>query len=90
MDAKKLGVRVIKEAIEKGNYELSGILETGEIVVSIISDTEIDILKNINTEEQLKKLIDIKGRPAKELVQVYNQKNSNSFNRCYKNNLRIR
>ncbi|BDR73681.1 hypothetical protein K144316041_23890 [Clostridium tetani] len=36
MDARKLTTNIIKEGIARGNYEITGILETGEITVAIL------------------------------------------------------
>ncbi|RXI58091.1 hypothetical protein [Clostridium tetani] len=90
MDARKLTTNIIKEGIARGNYEITGILETGEITVAILSDVEIEILNTITKDKQIKNFMNMKGRPAKELLQVYKQKYSDDKNRCIKNNLRLK
>lgn len=100
MDAKMLGREIIKEAINEGSYELTGILETGEIIISIVNPTsERKIIekyldnKNISNEKKLKiieRFMKTKGRSAQELMQVYKQKCSLDYPRCKKNNLIIR
>lgn len=90
MDARKMGINIIKEGIARGNYEITGILNTGEITLAILSDTEIEILNTITEDKQIENFRDIKGRPAKELLQVYKQKHSDDKNRCIKNNLRLK
>lgn len=100
MDGRKLETKIIKEAISKGSYELTGILNTGEIVISIVnpSSEKKIIEKYIDDEEisdeekmiKIKKLIKIKGRPAQELMQIYLQKVDLNYPRCKKNNLIFR
>ncbi|EPY2286107.1 hypothetical protein ACXAT6_003365 [Clostridium sporogenes] len=91
MDAKKMTTKIIKEGITKGNYEITGILESGEVVIAVLSDTEIKVLNKIeNHGDEVKRFIDIKGRPADEILQVYKQKQCEKSDRCMKNGLRIR
>lgn len=90
MDAKKMTTKIIKEGIAKGNYEITGVLETGEIVIAVLLDTEIEILNTVKNHGDVKKFIDIKGRPANEILQVYKQKVCEKSDRCMKNGLRIR
>ncbi|MHB9921710.1 hypothetical protein CGQ39_12540 [Clostridium botulinum] len=90
MDAKRMTTKIIKEGIAKGNYEITGILETCEIVIAVLSDTEIEILNTVKKHGDVKKFIDIKGRPANEILQVYKQKVCKKGDRCIKNGLRFR
>ena len=100
MDGRKLETKIIKEAISKGSYELTGILNTGEIVIAIVNPScEKKIIEKyfddekISNEEKLKitkKFIRRRGRPAKEFMQVYEQKCNLIYPRCKKNNLIFR
>jgi NhaP-type Na+/H+ and K+/H+ antiporter len=97
MDARNLTSNVIKEAISNGNYEITGALETGELVISIIGDFEREMLSKIfNTNikeneklENLKAFMSTRGRPAEELMQIYHQ-NYCSIDEKYKKGLRKR
>lgn len=99
MDAKRLTTQTIKEGIEIGCYELTGVLETGEGVIAIL-DGNVDRnfikevlesnISNMGKLEKTKNLMKIKGRPAQELMQVYEQKCSSNHPRCKKNNLILR
>lgn len=98
MDARNIGIKAIKEGIEKGWYELTGVLETGELVIALMGDPEKSILKDVcnsnksNSEklEEIQHLIEILGRPADELLQVYEQNTCSKNQRCLKNGLRLR
>ncbi|MDM0756152.1 hypothetical protein QTI00_04590 [Clostridium perfringens] len=98
MDARNLELELIKEGISKGNYEITGVLETGEITISLVTKLDKDFIRKVleddeGCEEKLrktKKLIKIKGRPAQEIMQVYEQKCNLNHPRCKKNNLRIK
>lgn len=98
MDARNLGIEVIKEGISKGFYEITGVLETGEITISLITDFDKRFVRevlesNVNDEDKLrrtKKIMKIKNRPAQEIMQVYEQKCNLNYPKCKKNNLRIR
>lgn len=98
MDARTLGLDVIKEGISKGLYEITGVLETGEITISLITDSDRRFVREVlesdaNDEEKLrrtKNFMKIKGRPAQEIMQVYEQRCILNYSRCKKNNLRIR
>ncbi|MDM0609579.1 hypothetical protein QTH09_00880 [Clostridium perfringens] len=98
MDARKLGLKTIKEAILNGCYEVTGVLGSGEVTIALITDVDKRIIKEVlesseSNEEKLrvtKKLMKIKNRPAQELMQVYEQKCDLNYPRCKRNNLRIR
>ena len=100
MDGRKLETKIIKEAIGEGSYELTGILNTGEIVIAIVNpSSEKKIIekyfddKKISNEEKLeitKRFMKRLGRPAQELMQVYEEKCNLTYPRCKKNNLIIR
>lgn len=97
MDAKRMGIKAIKEGIFKGNYELTGVLESGELTIALVNKSDQIFIKEIldsnksNDEklERTKELIETKGRAALELMQIYEQKCSLSSIRCGKNGLRI-
>lgn len=99
MDANRIAcVKVMKEGISKGNYEITGVLKTGELIITLLSDLDKEYLKKIlnsnKTEEEklfmTKKLMSIKGRPAEELLQVYKQNTCEECDRSSKNGLRLR
>lgn len=98
MDARNLGIEVINEIISIGDYEITGVLETGEIILALITDDDrkfiYDVLESSKSlDEKLKetkKLRKIKGRQAHEIIQVYEQKCCLNYPRCKKNNLIIR
>ena len=98
MDAKNMGIKAIKEGISKGNYEVTGVIETGEIIIALVTNVDKVFIKEVlesseSNEEKLrvtKNIMKIKDRPAQELMQVYEQKCDLNYPRCKKNNLRIR
>ncbi|MGO5075221.1 hypothetical protein ACTQ4K_14995 [Clostridium sporogenes] len=95
MDAKKMTTKIIKEGIAKGNYEITGILETGEIVIAVLSDIEINCLNEIEKHDyDIENFINIQGRPADEILQAYKERecerNNIRANTCKKNRLRFR
>ncbi|MBO3344349.1 hypothetical protein JJB52_08725 [Clostridium perfringens] len=98
MDAKNMGIKAIKEGISKGNYEVTGVIETGEVIIALVTDVDKVFIKEVlesseSNEEKLrvtKNIMKIKDRPAQELMQVYKQKCDLNYPRCKKNNLRIR
>ncbi|EDT16272.1 hypothetical protein [Clostridium perfringens] len=99
MDARRMSLNAIKEGLEKGMYEITGVLETGEIVVAISGDIEkefkrrildITFISNSRKIIATKKLISEMGRPAREIMQIYKQCCDLNVKRCPKNNLRIR
>lgn len=98
MDARKINLEVLKTALKKENYIITGVTEDGEIVLTIIDDfdkSQLDKIfqNNITNYEKLnliRKLMSIKGRPAKELMQVYFQKIAINSDRCKANGLRIK
>lgn len=49
MNAQKLSLESIKEAIAQEDYVVTGILSTGEITIAILTDLEQTILEKINT-----------------------------------------
>ena len=91
MDANKISLKIINEAIEKKNYKITGILESGELIITLLSDTDLKILEQIKSAEDKKVLLDnvikLKGRPALEWEQVFIQEFDLLSNRCLKNNL---
>lgn len=98
MDANKLLTKIIKEGIAKKSYEITGILDTGEITVAILCDIEKEYLnKVINSNKSdsekfndVMALMDTRGKPAKELLQVYEQNICDKSKRNPRNNLRFR
>lgn len=97
MDANRMSVEAIREGISKGFYELTGVLETGEIVISLTGTIEKDLVSILesmtNDNEKLKftkKVMNIKGRPAQEIMQIYYQSTCSKEERNKKNGLRIR
>lgn len=98
MDARKLSRKIIIEAIEKKSYELTGVTENGEVVLSILGDSERDILNRIfkekvTDEEKLKwikKSMEARGRNAQEYVQIYLQKITAKDKVCKVNGLRLK
>lgn len=98
MDARRMSVAAVKEGISRGCYELTGVLETGELVIALVSDSDVDLLlpslkSNLPNEEKLKNtqlLISTKGRPAEEIMQIYNQYTCEKNQRCKSNGLRLR
>lgn len=99
MDANRISnVNVMKKGISKGDYEITGILETGELVITLLNDTEKDYLKEVLSSDKskkeklncVKKLIATRGRPANELLQVYKQNICRQDERSPKNGLRFR
>lgn len=92
-----MSVEAIREGISKGFYELTGVLETGEIVISLTGTLEKDLVSILdsmsNDNEKLKytkRVMDIKGRPAQEIMQIYYQNTCFKKARNKKNGLRIR
>lgn len=47
MDARRMSLNAIKEGLEKGMYEITGVLETGEIVVAIPSYIEKEFKRKV-------------------------------------------
>lgn len=98
MDARKLSEKVIREAIEKQAYEMTGITENGEVVLTIITNSEINllnrILENEKTEEEklidIKKVMSLKGRDAGEYMQIYLQNIATRNEVCKVNGLRLK
>lgn len=98
MDARKLSREVIIEAIEKKAYELTGVTENGEVVLSVLGDSERDILNRIfkekDTDEEkliwVEKAMDVRGRNAQEYVQIYLQKITPKDKVCKVNGLRFK
>lgn len=98
MDARKLELEVIKEGISEGFYIVTGVLETGEITIALISDLDEVFIDRVlesgkSDDEKLrrtKNLMKIKGRPSQEIMEIYKQKCDLNHPRCKKNNLRIR
>ncbi len=43
MDARKLGLKTIKEAILNGCYEIAGVLGSGEVTIALINDVDIRV-----------------------------------------------
>lgn len=92
MDVRKLETKIINEAISKGNYEITGALKTGELVIAIVGDLEKECLELILNSDKSKeeKLISIqalmgtRGRPAEELLQIYKQKECCNTERYFK------
>ncbi|KIN82148.1 hypothetical protein [Clostridium botulinum] len=87
----------IKAFIDSGNYELTGLLETGEITIAIVSDLERDTLKkvmkssNINKEQIIKDLNNLTDNRTNEILEIYKQLSANeTLNICKKNGLRIK
>ena len=91
MDANKISLKIINEAIEKKNYKITGILESGELIITLLSDTDLKILEQIKNADDKKVLLDnvikLKGRLALEWEQVFIQEFDLLSNRCLKNNL---
>lgn len=92
-----MSVEAIREGISKRFYELTGVLETGEIVISLTGTLEKDLVSILesmsNDNEKLKytkRVMDIKGRPAQEIMQIYYQNTCSKEARNKKNGLRIR
>lgn len=99
MDANRIAkIEGMKEFIAVGLYEITGILETGEIVIALLSDIEKEYLDKVFTMNKSKSrklfcvqsLRNVLGRPANELVQVYKQKTCKKVERSFKNGLRLR
>ncbi|MBA4509169.1 hypothetical protein H1057_14130 [Clostridium sporogenes] len=87
----------IKTFIDNGNYELTGLLETGEITIAIVSDLERDTLKkimkssNINKEQIIEELNNLTDNHTSEVLEIYKQLSANdTLNICKKNGLRIK
>ncbi|WP_125153632.1 hypothetical protein [Clostridium rectalis] len=87
----------IKAFIDNCNYELTGLLETGEITIAIVSDLERDTLKkvmessNINKEQIIKELNNLTDNHTNEILEIYKQLSANdTLNICKKNGLRIK
>lgn len=87
----------IKTFIDNGNYELTGLLETGEITIAIVSDLERDTLKkvmkssNINKEQIIEELNNLTDNHTNEILEIYKQLSANdTLNICKKNGLRIK
>ena len=91
MDANKMNIKAINEGIQRGNYALTGILKTGEVTLTLLTDLDKEILKELegknNKEAKLKKIIKLKNRPALEWEQVFKQEFDIKLSRCFKNNL---
>ena len=92
MDANIIGIKAINEGISKGDYKITGVLSTGEVVLTLFTDLDKEILKemqNIDADKEkiLKKVIESKGRPALEWEQVFKQEFDIKSKRCLKNNL---
>lgn len=100
MDSNRIpSADVIKDGIGKGMYEITGILKTGEIVIALLSDVEKEYLSRVlinSTKSKkyklncVKALINTRGRPAKELLQVYKQYTCKNYQKSSKNGLRFR
>lgn len=98
MNARNLEIKAINEAVLKGNYVVTGVLNSGEVTIALITDLDKRFVREVlesdaNDEYKLrmtKKLMKIKNRPAQEIMQVYEQKCDLNYQRCKKNNLRIR
>lgn len=98
MDANTMSKKAINEGINKGYYKITGVLKTGEVVIALLGDVEKDSLipalqSEKSKEDKLKMtkaLIDVKGRPAKEIMQIYKQYTCGKNKKCNKNGLRLR
>ncbi len=91
-------IKVLNELILRGLYEITGVTDDGEVVLAIISEDDKKIIesniRNFRSDEQklelIKKLISVKGRPAKELMQIYLQETAQKEDCCLGNGLRIK
>lgn len=98
MDARKLGIKAIKEAIQEQAYELTGITENGEVILAIVCDSESllinKLLRNGKTEMEksrnIKKLMQVRGRDAEEYMQIYLQRIVEDDKVCKANGLRFK
>lgn len=98
MDARKIGRKILIEAIEKKAYEFTGVTENGEVVLAILGDSEIKILneilnKEISNKEKLmwiEEAIDVSGRNAQEYIQIYLQNIATKDTVCRANGLRLK
>lgn len=99
MNPYRLSKSVIDEAIRKGNYELTGLLETGEITIAIMTDLEKEVLEHIvstpndNKEEIIEDFIKSTRNETSELLEVYKQwsvSEKDMDNVCKKNRLRFK
>jgi DNA-binding NarL/FixJ family response regulator len=78
MDAHRITYENLKECIEKGWYQITGILETGELTVAILSNTEIDIINKaleLSDEEGLEiiKKMSLSMGDREECLEAYKQ-----------------
>lgn len=98
MNPFKLSKKAIKEAVSNGDYELTGILKTGEVTMAILTPIEKDVLEKINISrgtdavKTINKFNKRVGNSTNEVIEVYKQFVANhcSENICRKNGLRIR
>ena len=98
VDARKMSLKVIREAIEKEAFEFTGITENGEIVLAIMGDSEKtilnEILENKKTEEEklreVEKAMSVRGRNAQEYMQIYLQSIAKKNEACKANGLRLK
>lgn len=99
MDANNISsIEVMEDGIAKGMFEITGILKTGELVITLLNDVEKEYLNRVLNSNKankgklhcIKKLMGTRGRPAKELLQVYKQNVCEENKRSKKNGLRFR
>ena len=99
MDARLMNLEAVKEGIRRECYEITGVLETGEVILALVTESEKNLkerfLVNKFKSESVKissvrRFMNKKGRPAKEIMQIYKQYCDTKTKRCKKNNLRIR
>lgn len=98
MDARKLRVKIINEAIKNRNYRITGITDNGEIVISILSNMEKESISRCFSEKKsqeeklnlIKSMQNISGRSANELMQIYLQETAKKEDCCIGNGLRIK
>ena len=81
MDARKETLKTIVTAIRNENFKFTGITDTGEIIIAVLSDMDKKLLDkcfhrewgNKEKLKYIKNIAEIQGRSAKELMNIYLQ-----------------
>lgn len=77
-----MNINAIQEGISRGNYKITKVLETGEVVIALVSDFE---------KELLSKISDLSENEALEKISKFKKltdKQSDELCRAYKANCR--
>lgn len=99
MNPFNLSESIIRDAIGKKNYELTGLLKTGEITIAIVSDHEKEMVEfimnspNKNKKEMIEHLKKSTDNSTDEILEVFKQlsvSGKDKNNICWKNGLRIK